>query len=442
MPGHLFHRSTKQRLPVVRSGSGLELIAADGSRYLDACGGAAVSCLGHGHPAVTRAIVEQAGKIAFAHTSFFTNEPAEALADAIANACPGSLQRVYFVGGGSEAIETSLKMARQYHIERGDPERTRIISRQQSYHGNTLGALAAGGNANRRAPYEPLLIPVSHIDPCFEYRYARSGETSVEYAERAGAALEIEIQRIGPEKVMAFVAETVVGATIGAVPPAPGYLAAIRRICDRYGVLLILDEVMCGAGRTGTYLACEQDGVVPDIVTLAKGLGGGYQPIGAAVCTEKIYSAFEQGSGAFQHGHTYSAHAIACAAALAVQRVIEEDGLLEQVRQRGEQLRAALLRQLGGHVHVGDIRGRGLLQAVEFVRDRATRAPFDPEMRLSTRIRQCAFEAGLMVYPGSGTVDGRSGDHILLAPPYTVTSGELDEIVRRLAMAVDRALGG
>ena len=439
MTDHVFHRSTRSGLPTVVGGRGIELIAADGRRFIDACGGAAVSCLGHGHPVVTRAIARQAEAIAYAHTSFFTNEPAEALADRLAAAAPACLSRVYFVDNGSAAVETALKMARQYQIERGAPGRMRVISRRQSYHGNTLGALAVSGNLGRRAPYEPFLFEASRIDPCFEYRYARDGQTAEDYGRQAAAALEAEILRVGPETVMAFIAETVVGATTGAVPPAPGYLRRIREICDRHDVLLILDEVMCGAGRTGSFLACEQEGVVPDIVTLAKGLAGGYQPIGAVLCSDKIYEAFAAGTGAFVNGHTYSAHAIACATALAVQDVIRDEGLLSRVGAAGARLRERLAQRFGRHRYVGDVRGRGLLMAIELVADRETKMPFDPALRVSARIKAESFERGLLVYPGSGTVDGRRGDHVLLAPPYIVTDAEVDVIVERLGVAVDAA---
>ncbi|MGH6629116.1 MAG: aspartate aminotransferase family protein, partial [Burkholderiales bacterium] len=411
MPSRLFHRSTSIQPPTVIGGEGIELVAADGQRFVDACGGAAVSWLGHGHPAVTRAIVEQVGRIAYAHTGSFTNEPAEALANWLAAAAPGNLNRTYFVDNGSVAVETALKMARQYHLEMGAPARTRIIARRQSYHGNTLGALAAGGNAARRAPYQPLLIDVSHIDPCFEYHHAQADETPEAYAVRAADALETEILRLGPDTVMAFIAETVVGATAGAVPPAPGYFRRIREICDRHGVLLILDEVMCGAGRCGTFLACEQDGIAPDIVTLAKGLAGGYQPIGAVMCSDAVYAAFADGSGVFQHGHTYSAHAIACAAALAVQQVIADEGLLDRVNAAGLYLRERLTAQFGDHSLVGDIRGRGLLMAIELVADRESKTPFNPALKLNARIRAEAFACGLLIYPGGGTVDGQHGDH-------------------------------
>jgi adenosylmethionine-8-amino-7-oxononanoate aminotransferase len=441
MTNHVFQRSTRSKMPVVVGGRGVELVAADGRRFIDACGGAAVSCLGHGHPAVAREIARQAETIAYAHTSFFTNEPAEALADCLAAAAPASLSRVYFVDNGSAAVETALKMARQYQIERGTPGRTRVISRRQSYHGNTLGALAVSGNAGRRAPYEPFLFETTRIEPCFEYRYARKGQTLEEYGRQAADALEAELLRVGAETVMAFIAETVVGATTGAVAPAPGYLRRIREICDQYDVLLILDEVMCGAGRTGSFLACEQDGIVPDVVTLAKGLAGGYQPIGAVLCSGKVYDAFAAGTGAFVNGHTYSAHPIACAAALAVQDVIHDENLLERVRVAGARLRERLIDRFGRHRYVGDVRGRGLLLAIELVADRETKAPFDPVLKLSGRVKAEAFERGLLVYPGTGTADGVRGDHVLLAPPYIVSDAEIDVIVERLGEAVDAATG-
>ncbi len=421
-------------------GEGLWLIDAEGRRYLDACGGAAVSALGHGHPAIAAAIAEQARRMAYAHSGFFTSAPAEALAELIAEATPGSLDRIWFTGSGSEAIEAAIKLARQYHLERGEPQRTRVIARRQSYHGNTLGALSAGGNAVRRAPYAPLLISVSHIEPCFAYRHALPGETAEAYGARAAQTLEEELDRLGPETVMAFLAETVVGATAGAVPPAPGYLRRIREICDRHGVLLILDEVMCGAGRTGHFLACQADGVVPDMVALAKGLGAGYQPIGALVCTAQVHRAIAEGSGAFQHGQTYGAHAIGCAAALAVQKAVRDEHLLARVRDGGAHLARRLGERFGAHPHVGDIRGRGFLQAIELVTERDGKTPFDPALQLHARIKAEAFARGLLVYPGGGTIDGRRGDHVLLAPPYIATDTEIDMIVDRLGDVLDATL--
>ena len=440
MTSRVFHRTTRSVPPVAVAGEGIHLVDRDGRRYIDASGGAAVSCLGHGHPAVTEAMIEQARKLAFAHTGFFTSEPAEALADRLIEAAPPGFGRVYFVSGGSEAIEAALKMARQYFLEIGQPQRSRFISRRQSYHGNTLGALSVGGNMWRREPYAPMLMDVSLIEPCFAYHFKRDDESEEAYGRRAADALEAEILRLGPETVAAFVAETVVGATAGAVPPVPGYFERIREICDRYGVLLMLDEVMCGMGRTGTLFACEQEGIAPDLVAIAKGLGGGYQPIGAALCTERIYAAFEQGSGAFMHSHTYLAHPMACAAALAVQRTIRDENLLDNVQALGRHLTDSLTERFGNHRHVGDIRGRGLFQAIELVEDRATKRPFDPALTLHARVKAEAMARGLMVYPMGGTVDGKVGDHVMLAPPYIVTQAEIDIIVERLGEAVDAAL--
>ena len=438
--GHVLHRTTSARLPVATRGEGIYLFDADGRRYVDACGGAAVSCLGHGLAEVVAAVAEQTARLEFIHTGFFTTDTAEELAALIAEKCPGSLDRVWFTGSGSEAVEAALKLARQYHLERGDTERSRIIARRQSYHGNTLGALAAGGSVWRRAPYEPLLIDVSAVDPCFEYRFAESGETAEEYGLRVARSLEREILRLGPETIIAFLAETVVGATAGAVPPAGDYLKHVRAICDRYGVLLILDEVMCGSGRTGTFLSCEQDGVVPDIVTLGKGLGAGYQPIGAVVCTAEVYDAVARGSGALKHGQTYNAHPVGCAAGLAVQQIIQRDRLLDRVQEAGASLRGLLSDRFGNHPNVGDIRGRGLLLALELVADREVKTPFDPSLALHQRAKAEAFERGLLIYPGSGTIDGRSGDHILLAPPYNVTDDELGMIVDLLGQTLDAIL--
>ena len=382
----------------------------------------------------------QAADVEYVHTSFFTTAAAEELATVITDQCPGALDRVWYTGSGSEAIEAALKLARQYHLERGETGRTRLIARRLSYHGNTLGALAAGGSKWRRAPYDPLLIDVSLVDPCFEYRFAEAGETAEAYGQRAAQSLEQEILRLGPGSVMAFVAETVVGATTGAVPPVPGYLKLIREICDRHGVLMILDEVMCGSGRTGTFLSCEQDRVVPDIVTLGKGLGAGYQPIGAIVCTKAVYEAIAQGSGALKHGQTYNAHPIGCAAAMAAQHVIREEHLLVRVQEAGARLKELLEQRFGNHPNIGDIRGRGLLVALELVADRATKAPFDPSLTMHHRTRNEAFARGLLIYPSGGTADGRSGDHILLAPPYNVTDAELEMIVDFLGETIDAVL--
>ncbi|MEZ5885020.1 MAG: aspartate aminotransferase family protein [Paracoccaceae bacterium] len=440
MPSHIFGRSTRGALPVAVAGDGCYLIDASGKRYLDGSGGAAVSCLGHSNAAVRAALHAQLDQVAFAHTGFFTSEPAERLADTLVTHAPEGIERVYLVSGGSEAVEAALKLARQYFLEIGQPQRHRVIARRQSYHGNTLGALATGGNEWRRAQFAPMLVETSHIAPCYEYRERAEGESPEAYGLRAANALEAEIERLGPETVMAFVAEPVVGATAGAVPAVPGYLKRIREICDRHGVLLILDEVMCGMGRTGRLFACEEDGVAPDMITIAKGLGAGYQPIGALLCHGRIYDAIAKGSGFFQHGHTYMGHAMAAAAANAVLEQILDGGLLARVRAQGDKLDAALHAALGQHPHVGDIRGRGLFRGVELVENRDTKAPFDPARKLNARIKAEAFAAGLICYPMGGTIDGQRGDHVLLAPPFIIEDSQIDELVGKLSGAIDRAL--
>ena len=437
---HVFQRQIHADLPRAKKGDGIYIIDADGKRYLDASGGAAVSCLGHSDPDVIQAIKDQAETLAFAHTAFFTSEAAEELANLLIGKAPDGIEVVYFVSGGSEAMEAALKMARQYFLEVGEPERTKFIARRQSYHGNTLGALSVGGNVWRREPFEAMLMDVGHIQPCYAYRNQLDGETEEEYGLRAADELEAEIQRLGPETVIAFVAETVVGATAGVVPPVKGYFKRIRDICDRHGVLLILDEVMCGMGRTGTTFACEQDGIAPDIVCIAKGLGAGYQSIGAALVSAKVFQAFSEGSGFFQHGHTYMGHPVACAAALAVQRKIQALDLLAKVREQGEVLKNRLLDRLGNHAHVGDIRGRGLFRGIELVADRATKEPFDPALKLHAGLKAQAMDRGLIYYPGGGTADGVQGDHILLAPPFIIEKPEIDELVDRLSAAIDAAI--
>ena len=437
---HIFGRHCHATPPRAVGGDGIYLLDESGKRYLDGSGGAAVSCLGHGDADVTRAIKAQLDRLAFAHTGFFTSEPAEALADLLIENAPGDLDRVYLVSGGSEATEAAIKLARQYWVEKGEPQRSRLIARKQSYHGNTIGALSAGGNEWRRQQFGPLLIDVSHIEPCYEYRLREDGESAEAYGLRAAQALEDEILRLGPETVMAFMAEPVVGATLGAVPPAPGYFKRIREICDRYGVLLILDEVMCGMGRTGSLFACEQDGIAPDIACIAKGLGAGYQPIGAMLCTGKVYQTIADGTGFFQHGHTYLGHPTAAAAGHAVVSAILQRGLIGRVQQQGAKLGERLASRFGQHPHVGDIRGRGLFWGVELVEDRETKAPFDPSRKLAAAVKRAAFEAGLICYPMAGTIDGRQGDHVLLAPPFIIEDAQLDELVDKLDVAITAAL--
>ena len=436
----VFHRQLRNDMPVAIRGKGVYLFDASGKPYLDASGGAAVSCLGHGHPDVLAAMHAQIDTLAYAHTSFFTTQIAEELADVLIAGAPKGMSNVYFVSGGSEAVEAALKMARQYFVEIGQPQRCHFIARKQSYHGNTLGALAVGGNEWRREQFKPLLIDVAHVSPCYEYRDRAQDETPEAYGRRLVAELQATIERLGPQTVMAFVAETVGGATAGVLTAVPGYFKGVRDLCDQHGILFILDEVMCGMGRTGTLHACEQEGVVPDLIAVAKGLGGGYQPIGAVMAQSDLVRAFRRGSGMFHHGHTYLGHPVACAAALAVQKVIARDRLLPQVLDRGAFLCKTLHEAFDAHAHVGDIRGRGLFWGVELVLDRSSKQWFDPKHKLHARIKSEAMKLGLMVYPMSGTVDGKHGDHVVLAPPFIASEAELKQIVNLLHQAIDAAV--
>ncbi|WP_172331946.1 aspartate aminotransferase family protein [Mangrovicoccus sp. HB161399] len=437
---NVFPRKCNSDLPTAVGGDGCYLIDAAGTRYLDGSGGAAVSCLGHSNTRVREAIKAQVDRLAYAHTAFFTSDPAAELAELLIANAPGDLDRVYFVSGGSEAVEAAIKLARQYHVERGEPQRRHLIARRQSYHGNTIGALSAGGNAWRRAQFAPLLIEMSHIAPCYDYAERTPDETPEAYGQRVADELEAEILRLGPDTVMAFIAEPVVGATLGAVPAVPGYFRRIREICDRYGVLLILDEVMCGMGRTGHLLACDAEGIAPDILTIAKGLGAGYQPIGAMLCSKDIYGTIAAGTGFFQHGHTYLGHPVAAAAGLAVLQELLEHDLPARVRSLGASLEAKLAARFGQHPHVGDLRGRGLFRGVEFVADRGTKAPFDPALGIAGKLKTAALAQGLICYPMPGTRDGRNGDHVLLAPPFIAGEAQLDELVERLSLAVDQVM--
>jgi len=436
----ILHRQISHSYPVAATARGVIIHDSAGKEYIDASGGAAVSCLGHSHPDVLAAMHKQLDQLAYAHTSFFTSQVAEELADDLIAHAPEGISRVFYVSGGSEAVEAALKLARQYFVERGELQRRFIIGRRQSYHGVTLGALAVGGREWQRKQFGPLMIETHHVSPAYEYRDKRAGETAEAYGVRLAEELESKIDKLGGENVIAFVAETVVGATLGAVPAVPGYFKRVREICNRHSILLILDEVMCGMGRTGTLHACEQEGINPDLMAIAKGVGGGYAPIGALLIQERIFNTVAKGSGAFLHSHTYMGHPLTCAAALAVQRVIRSDNLLENVRRQGDYLSRRLNERFGNHPFVGDLRGRGLFQGIEIVSDRGTKEPFDPSYKLHARIKHEAMARGLMVYPMGGTVDGTRGDHVLLAPPFIIDSAAIDAIVERLADAIDAAV--
>ncbi|WP_127520051.1 aspartate aminotransferase family protein [Mesorhizobium sp. Z1-4] len=438
----VLHRKFDDSLPTMVRGEGNYLIDSNGKRYFDACGGAAVSCLGHSENRVRDAIISQLGKAAFAHTGFFTNEPTERLAERLIKAAPPGTGngRAMFLGSGSEAMEAALKLARQYHLERGQPSRGRTISRRSSYHGNTLGALSVGGHAGRRAPYAPLLTDCDHIDPCYDYRFRWEGETEEAFGLRMANQLAEKIAEVGADNVAAFVAEPIVGATLGSQPAASGYFRRIREICDETGVLFVADEVMCGSGRTGTLFALEQEGVHADLVTMAKGLGAGYQPIAAVIASQDVCDAIGRGSGQLWNGHTYMSHAVVCAGALAVLDVMEDDDLLSNVRETGRYLETQLRAVFGQHSHVGDIRGRGLFWSLELVQDRSTKTPFAKEDAVANRLKAAALSHGMLCYPAQGCADGNAGDHVLLAPPYAVTRAEVDLIVGRLGEALSDTL--
>ena len=438
---HVLHRTIGHDYPTAVSGKGLIIRDRTGKEYIDASGGAAVSCVGHSHPDVLAAMRAQIDTLEYAHTSFFTTQVAEELADDLVAHAPAGLGHVFYVSGGSEAIEAALKLARKYFVEIGQPQRRHLIARRQSYHGITAGALAVGGRAWQRKAFAPLLIETHHVSPVYEYREKLSGETPEAYGERLARELEDKINELCGANVIAFIAEPVVGATMGAVPAVPGYFKRVREICDRHGILLILDEVMCGMGRTGTLHACEQEGIAPDLMAIAKGLGGGFMPIGALMLSDTIYDMIAGCSRVFQHSHTYTGHPLACAAALAVQQVIRRDNLLENVRDQGARLTRRLQERFGNHPFVGDVRGRGLFQGVELVADRASKETFDPARNIHAKVKQEAMARGLMTYPMGGTVDGVRGDHIMLAPPFIIDADAIDTLVERLGEAIDAATG-
>lgn len=433
----LIHRHCHHQPPVAQRGEGVYLFDQAGKRYFDACGGAAVSNLGHNNPVIKQAISQQLDSLPFVHSGFFTTEVAEKLAEKLVQLSPEPLNHVYLVSGGSEAVESALKLARQYFLEQGKESKSQFIARRQSYHGNTLGALSVGGNEWRRAPFRPLLKATHHISPCYPYRDKKTDETEFEYGQRVANELEQTLLDVGADNVMAFVAETVVGATAGSLAPVEGYFKRIREICDKYDVLLILDEVMCGVGRTGSFYAFEQEGIVPDMVTIAKGLGGGYQPIGATVVSSKIYQTIALGTGYFQHGHTFNGHPMACASALATVTEIVDGHYLKRVNSLSEKLFKELRTRFDHHPNVGDIRGRGLFMGLELVEEKATKTPFSPSSQLEKKVKATAMEKGLMCYPMKGTIDGKNGHHVLLAPHFIMSDEQVFELVDRLEATLE-----
>ncbi|KAI6780340.1 aminotransferase [Emericellopsis cladophorae] len=436
-PGRLLHRSFTHHPASVLSAKASTLFLSDGRSVLDACGGAAVATIGHGHPSVLDAISKQAHDVSYVHTQAFTTPAAEDLANLLLEGSPGGLDMAFFVGSGSEAVEAAMKLARQWHFERGETRRVHFVARQQGYHGNTMASMSLSSNVARKIPYQGFSYPhVTHVSPPFAYRYQGDAESEEDFTNRLVQEVEDEFLRVGTDNVIAFVGETVIGATAGCVTPPKGYWAGIQAVCQRYGILLILDEVMCGSGRCGAPFAFLQENVQPDIVTVAKGLGGGYAPIAGVLMNQKITDVIRNGSGAFVHGHTYQAHPLSCATALEVQKVIRREKLISQCAQMGKLLEELLRREIGGFKSVGDIRGRGLFWAVEFVQDKKTKSPFDPKIGFGVKVQQDAFERGVAVYPGAGTIDGHRGDHVLLAPPFNITQGELETVVEVLRESI------
>ena len=434
---HVFHRHTKNKLPVAARGDGVYVVDQDGNRYLDASGGAAVSSLGHSDPDVRDAIAAQLDQLAYAHTGFFTTDVMEELAATLCDRAPGNFGNVYFVSGGSEGIETALKIARQYFLEVGQPERRHFIARRQSYHGNTLGALSVGGNQWRREPFDPILMPATHIAPCYPYRDRQDDESEAAYGERVADELDAAIQSLGPDSVAAFVAETVVGATAGAVAPVPGYFKRIREICDAHDVMFIADEVVTGFGRTGRMFGLDHWNVAPDFLCIGKGMSGGYAPLAATIVHEKVFEAIAGGSGVAPIGFSYGGNPVSCAAGLAALDYIEAHDLVTRAARMGEHFGAAL-EELRDHPLVGDVRGIGLLRGVEIVSDKPTKTPFFRALRAAETISAHAMAAGGWILPGYGAAPEGQGDWLGLAPPFVISEKEIGQLVAAVRTALDR----
>lgn len=440
----VFHRSLNETYLKILSADGIYLNMENGQKILDATGGPAVACLGHNNPTVKAAMIAQINSSAYCHSLFFSTEATEQLCNNLVRGTGGHMSRAFIASSGSEAIEAAIKMARQYFIELEGPntKRKNFISRRPSYHGNTIGALSLGGHPTRRKIFEPLLCQnVSYVSPCYEYRGLKDGENQENYVNRLSQELDDEFQRLDPSTVCAFAAETIVGSALGCAIPVPGYFAAMRKVCDKYGALLILDEIMCGMGRCG-YLHAWQSpevNVTPDIQTIGKGLGGGYAPISAMLVGKRVVDVISTGSGSFNHGHTYQAHPVACAAALAVQNLVEGEGLVEKVKSLGFILGASLKKKLSDRWYVGDIRGVGLFWAIEFVKNRHTKEPFESSQQVGFRIHQVGISApySISLYYGGGYPDGSTSDHILLAPPYICSAEDIEFIVTTVGNVLD-----
>ena len=426
-------------LPRISHGKGSYLYDQAGKTYLDGSGGPAVFCLGHAHPEVNAAISTQIESIAYAYRYLFTSAALESLTETVLRLSGGGFKDVLYSADGSEAVESALKVALQYFAARGSMKKRRFIARDRSWHGNTLGALSVSGFAARRRAFEGSLLDVTFVSAANAYR-PPPGCKPDGLVPYLAAELEQAILEAGPETVAAFIFEPIVGAAGGVVPAPAGYAAAVAAVCRKYDVLVIADEVMCGVGRSGTWRALEHDGVSPDIMTVAKGLAGGYIPLGATLVAGQVAGPILSEHGAYMTGHTFSGHTAACAAGLAVQRIIERDRLLERVRRVGAAFQGSVRGSLVGFGEVGDVRGRGFFIGIELVRDPVSRAPFPAARGLSFDIGQRAIADGLICYPCSGNVDGVAGDTIILAPPYNASDAELEEIVEKLARAIGGAL--
>ncbi len=438
---YILQRDINADLPIAVKGDGVYIIDSSGKKYIDGSSGAAVSCLGHSCKRVINAVKNQIDTLAYAHTSFMTSQPAEELAQMLIKKAPNNIEKVYFLSGGSEAVETALKLVRQYHLENKEPNRKNIIARSQSYHGNTLTTLSVGGNVKRKKSFLPYLSScMHHIDPVYAYRLKNEDESLDDYGIRAANLLEEKILELGSETVSAFIAEPIVGSTLGAVGAPKTYFKRIREICDKYGVVLIFDEIMCGTGRTGYMFASEYTKVKPDIITIAKGIGGGYQALAATLISRKMYQAIKNGSGQFTHGHTYIGHATACAAGVAVLKTFDEKNLLENVQKMGKLLKKSLKKRFKDHEYIGNIRGKGLFIGVELVKDKNTKECFDPSLKLYAQIKKTAKDLGLLCYPMGGTDFGKAGDHVLLAPPFIINKKQVKEIVDKLEAAINLSL--
>ena len=442
--GHssVLHRSLHTNPKKVVKAEGLILTLEDGQEIIDATGGAAVACLGHGNQEVKKAILDQMDVVSYCHSLFYATNVAEELAQSLVDSTDGQMARAFIVSSGSEAMEAAVKMARQYFLELkpSQPQRVNFIARKQSYHGTTLGSLAIGGHVARRELYEPLLSKnVSHVSPCYAYRGLKEGESTAAYVNRLADELDAEFQRVGPDSVCAFVAEPVVGAALGCVPAVPGYFKAMKDVCNKYGALLILDEVMSGMGRCGTLHAWQKEGICGDIQTIGKGLGGGYAPVAGMLVAHRVINVLDHGTGAFSHGQTYQGHPIACAAALAVNKIIRQPDMMRRVQLLGSHLERLLRERLEHLPNIGDIRGSGLFWGIELVKDKSTKEPFDPKLLVASGIHDLGMQEpyNISIYPGTGTVDGKRGDHVLLAPPYTSTQAEIDYVAKRTANVIE-----